>query len=661
MAPVRKPSTLSRETVIWIAIAILWAGLYTVVACGGQAWHDEERPTGNVARGLVEGLVAPIWYYQYVVYGPGVVVHGVILAPIYALLGSSLLWIKLLGAVFAAAGTAVWIALVRRGWGLAPALLLAVWFLAPPPYLGQIQHIAWANHMESIFWSGWIVLVFLHPPGMPSPGRAAVLGLLIGFASFYCMQNVIPGLAIAATAVLSWGRRGALRVLWPALPCFALGFFPHWLAQWQTGGRFAYLSAGGDLWSTWRDLAMYAIPRLGKYSWAAFSWAFAGLAVAALAGAALETARCLGNSAALSRRDRRLACVLVIWAAGWFVAAGLSRFEVKPRGDIADLLQLRYLVPLLPVGMALVCHVLARLPRRAGWVILTPLLIAGATSLYPASLWDRFVRVCREGTALAEFRKLRGDGFTAFVMDSLPNSWEARKGESIPEGTIRIDRAVRSISRLAPTWRPLAYEALGARLGPSCTALLLREGRPELTGWASELAFGAGSAAAACPRRERRKTACAESDRDASSLLRDEATLSGFAEGLGFGVAKCGIDHPSDTPSSAEREALDENRRIVSELPPAALPSVVRGAARMNNGILRQALLDRLNVPDTDQTRTAWDEGWADGFAIHLLDWNNCFAWPESENDRRLLRQAFDRRGIAVRPTADPNCPVAIE
>ena len=87
----------------------------------------EEAANGNLACGLVEGLVASPWVYQYQPWAHGPFVYGLILTPFFALGGSKMLWVKILGAAFAFGGSFVWLRIVQRGWGMAAALLFAAW------------------------------------------------------------------------------------------------------------------------------------------------------------------------------------------------------------------------------------------------------------------------------------------------------------------------------------------------------------------------------------------------------------------------------------------------------------------------------------------------------------------------------------------------------
>jgi len=109
---------------------------------------------GNLTRGLLDGLVGSFWSYQYRDHTHGPTVYGLLLWPFFLIGGSRYLWIKVIGAGFAAGGVYFWTTAVRRAWGLAAAVSFLLLCTAAPPLITEELHYAYANHMESLFFMG---------------------------------------------------------------------------------------------------------------------------------------------------------------------------------------------------------------------------------------------------------------------------------------------------------------------------------------------------------------------------------------------------------------------------------------------------------------------------------------------------------------------------
>lgn len=432
---------------------------------GLHIWNHEEAMSGNLARALVEGLALPAWHYQYAHHTHGTFVYGLVLAPIFALGGSSILWVKALGLAFAAAGTALWIALVRRAFGPRAAGLFAAWWLLAPPALVHMQHLAWANHMESIAWIGAMLLVFAGADDAePSPGRFAFLGGIAGFASFFCLQSLLVAVPIAMLTVWRW-RRAAVRPLAAAAPAFVVAYSPHWFYARAMYRPLNLEAQHPDLIARARAFAA-VVPEALEYHWRAATW----LAVAVVA---VALAFAIGDFAHPARRhhDRSGPWVLralVLHVAAFFAANVLSTFAVEPYA--LDVYRYRYVTPLFPSAMALAAWAFSTRPRIAACVF-APLLIAGAYDARAPQTVASVAAQLRNGTPGAWMWELRGDNMRPIVEQNAPFAW----GNALE---LRGDREetwrgiAGQIARLPTEWRALACETLALDRGDQAPAFV---------------------------------------------------------------------------------------------------------------------------------------------------------------------------------------------
>ena len=472
------------EAIFWGAYALVWLLAYAAIMLITNDEYIEQLPTGNLASGLADGLATSPWYYQHVMWNHGTLVYGLLLAPLYAYFGSYLLWLKLLAGLFAAGGTALWLAVARKAWGLRPALMLAAFFLAPPPTLTYYWHIACGNHMESIFWSGLVVWLFVGARAEPpSRVRLGLIGLVAGFASFFCSQNFAISAAVFVAVFIRW-RPAAWRLLL-APAGFGVGFLPHYLGKMVTGYNLTPDVRVFQPGQHWKELFTRFWFTAPEYSWGVMSAAVGALFFLGILAALWRYAFSAAPQTSEDDRARRLGRLLLLFLGFFLLAYGFSDFYVEQAG----LHWVRYLVPIYPALMALLCRALARLPRRAGWLVLVPALVLGAHDMFPAKTVAAASHAWGQGTLGWPLLALRGDDYFDFVSSGLGASW--RKFES-SELKHRFAALASSIEKLPRRWRKFGYVALGNGLSEEEALALLQERDICPVAHREDLALGAG-------------------------------------------------------------------------------------------------------------------------------------------------------------------------
>jgi hypothetical protein len=491
---------------IAIALVVRFAVEFAFSPGGGL----EEAQNGNFAVGILDGLVASPWLYQYRPWTHGPLVFGLLLTPFYALFGSSMVWIKLLGGLFALGGIFVWVRIARRAWGPVAAAMLALWWLFPSEYITQQLHIVWANHMESILLSGLLAAWWVRWDEKGPSWRSALgMGALAGFATFFCLQNLVMSSAIAVAILWRWKAAGAIRVLLPGLLGFAIGYAPHMLFQAQIGySEPAIELAFGEVLSRWQVLFAGFLPRVFGYGYAAFS---AGAMMLVVAAAVFGLTRKSAKDDGDEQRALWLVRLLALYPVAYAFAFALSRFRAA---NPAEMYEWRYFLPLVAVGMALVAWLLSRVPKNLGWLILAPFIFVGVLGAELPKKLGYLLDRDREISIIERATMQRGDFYQFFVRNNMPFEW-GKTPETFTTGHAAIDlpsqhswvhteaanrefmlikgRAFLWCERLAPPWQEEGYNALGRWVGPERAAWVLY-GLPENDDARRGTAFGAGQA-----------------------------------------------------------------------------------------------------------------------------------------------------------------------
>ncbi len=190
-------------------LAILLAPRFDLYLAGSrgipQTWHGEEIHRGTTGVELLHGPILPVFDYHYAPFFGGSLVVGVVAVPLFAVLGTSVVVLKLVPLLFHLASIAALFFALRRLAGARAALLGGLLLAAPPPGYAVHTLTAFGTHVESNAFAMALLALFLalrdRAPGGPSTRPLAfAFGAIAGFGMYF---GYIVVLALAALGL--WG------------------------------------------------------------------------------------------------------------------------------------------------------------------------------------------------------------------------------------------------------------------------------------------------------------------------------------------------------------------------------------------------------------------------------------------------------------------------
>ena len=219
------------------ALAMRWP----ILAAHHDTWYPFETHAGTIAAALLDRVDVDVATLPIVPHIRGGVLFGLLLAPLFHLLGPTSLALKVLPWLWHAATLALLAALLRRYFTGATAIVGAVLFLTAPPMMQKLSVLGLGSHMESSL----LLLLALIPfyrmtvDRRVTVGNGLAFGLAIGVAGFFHLQALLPALLLAGLLLLSLGPAVGWRPVVAAVAGAAVAAAPSWLF---VDGNLALLS-----------------------------------------------------------------------------------------------------------------------------------------------------------------------------------------------------------------------------------------------------------------------------------------------------------------------------------------------------------------------------------------------------------------------------------
>ncbi len=637
-----------REICLWVLLGAL--GLFVYAArffCTAWDFVAEQPGAGQAGTALLDGLAAPIWYYQNAT-ATCSVFFGMLLYPFYAVFGSSFLVLKLVSAAMVVGGAVFWTLALRRAWGLTAAAIFFLCLVFPPPFLDWHFHQSWGGRSESLLFSGLLVYLFVRLGDAPPSFLASlILGLIAGFASFFCFENLAVAAALALATIWRWGRAGLHRLLWPAAFGFAgtmsLTFFAVALPP-AVADPTQYARAGlaAAVWRGWLDLFGRWLPTFAGYRGAAGRWLSAGWSALAAPGL-LVAAWCGVREQARPSAKSALAVFAVGHVFCFAAAYGLSPQKIPLRSVNGPFFEMRYLYTLAPTLLALSAFFLMRLRGGWKWLLLLPFLAGGFANVRTGGAFT--LRDFTGGAAAIDAR--RGDNYYVWIRSGLSDSWRD------------TPHALASVAKLPRRWRAVGRRQLGRWLRPLSGLELLSDNRQLSPDARREIAIGVGSRLVDDLAKHARQVGLVAEPANVFTLLRklDRDSATGIAIGLGLVMAAA--------PEPANNEFFAGFVPFVCSALRQLNDRECRLAAVYGDGARRLAAIPPTDPSAIAQTISrcglaAAGVGPAEALAAFRQGYAETLAFELASTYRRVgiagdlepeLREAFARMGISLRPT----------
>lgn len=376
-------------------LAVLWWGFD-----GTYYWEETYRLL--IAEALWHGWSWPLFDLQADPYAGGSLFFSLLTAPVVALVGPSLIGLKLVALAWSAVGFVAWTALVDRWWGRRAAHVFAFLFVTAPPLFVVYNLIAMGSHAEVVTLAGvQLLLAYRVLYGARTAPALVAWGVGTGASIWFTYVAALPFVVCVAIGLLT----GALPPrAWPALAAgFLAGLSPWIAANAVSGGRGlevvgTTLQVGRDSGRSFGAVLEY----LGYLVWTGVPLglrypdvfaAITGGAPRRLLLAHLYFAVYAGSVAVLvwtmiarRARDRpgdgtaTVELPLLALFPLFLVVLAASN-QVFLEYDRVPFLSFRLLVPFLPVVMAVIAIALARVPPviRSGALLLLGALGAAST------------------------------------------------------------------------------------------------------------------------------------------------------------------------------------------------------------------------------------------------------------------------------------------
>ncbi|MDZ4772368.1 MAG: glycosyltransferase family 39 protein [Planctomycetota bacterium] len=448
------PAASARPRRKWIALtALLFAAFLLRAAVvfappsdvfEKEQVNQEELLRGIAAQEFLEGPVAPFFEYQVNHFWGGSLVVSVVAVPFYAVFGSRIVALRLVGVLFALVAVYCAFRLLDRFAGRTAAWIGALMLALSPPGYTYLSCMVFGTHMESNAFALLLACLYFEWRAAERGGwlRTAFLGLASGFALWFGYGLL---LVLLLVAVFEWfedpwffARKHAL----PWVAGFAIGFTPWILYGIECGFRgFEVYEAGildhfvhGLKYGTAVDMngvvrfsVFEKAARMFEVDYPEALWFHESLSIQALDIGRAATLAILATVLSVGWRARKQFAVVVshvvmrvfgrapssrlradardlglfafAFTVLFFVAYVATDFAIGPRNFV---LNFRYLMPIWPFVAVCLGIGLAKLIEARGFVRIAAIVgVLSFSALSTASTLDR----CRPETIAANWER----------------------------------------------------------------------------------------------------------------------------------------------------------------------------------------------------------------------------------------------------------------
>lgn len=386
---------------------------------------------GSLANAIAGGM--PVWprHMAEIPHVPGSIVVGYVAAPFYHIFGPTMFSLRMAGTLFHLAALTFFMLLVHRRLGRWAAILGGLLFTFAPAGFAKMAVLSYGDHVESlpfIFaaafcnleWAGarertpwWLAFgagftttlaAGFHLQATLGVASLGIVCALIALPRLITMQfwreailGFVPGAvagALPAVAVYSYTTSSAL-TLWGKSAA------SHVSGEGKTMSEVLF-----KFWDFWRNGLSYGFQWPPEYRFLADSiLVMSAVCAAALLAGAIRKMR---NGTLTPRLFVQNSMFFAAYPAVFSIVFGFSSDNFKLDTGTANALEVRYVLPVLPIVLLPIAVAAARLMesgrRVAGAILFIPAFVLGAAG--SISTWDLDIiknEPARRGFLLEEF------------------------------------------------------------------------------------------------------------------------------------------------------------------------------------------------------------------------------------------------------------------
>ncbi|MFN0242051.1 MAG: ArnT family glycosyltransferase [Planctomycetota bacterium] len=235
----RSGRRLSRARAAWILVLVtVIARLCVILAPPADLAPEfivnggwEELIRGSAARDFLRGTLMPFQDYQVNDFSGGSLVVAIVAVPFFAVLGPTVVALRLAALVFAVLGAVLVFLILDRFVSRRAAWLGGLLMALAPPGYALLSCITYGTHVENIVQGLVLVYLFLilmrEKPG--HVGLSFVYGLVTGFAVYFGFGILLVVALLVAFEFAHDKLFFARRAFCARVAGFAIGFAPYWI------------------------------------------------------------------------------------------------------------------------------------------------------------------------------------------------------------------------------------------------------------------------------------------------------------------------------------------------------------------------------------------------------------------------------------------------
>ena len=172
---------------ISIIIAFFIVRLSILFLAMDKLIYTEEGARALIAKQLISGPLVPFFDLQVDSYSGGSLVVGLLMAPLFKLLGQNLISVKLVAVLFSFATVVALYLFCKRFFNRRVAIIASLLFILSPPFFTKYSLITMGFHTESILFSILLIFIFFEIffNNKKNAFHFIILGLIGGFGLWF--------------------------------------------------------------------------------------------------------------------------------------------------------------------------------------------------------------------------------------------------------------------------------------------------------------------------------------------------------------------------------------------------------------------------------------------------------------------------------------------